>query len=168
MDEQQHQQLIDLLDELKTDPLRRAEFLKEPLKTLAPLIGASTMSSTDLSLSNQVLLATLQNPQLMDELHGLSVQHQSGQIDDAKLTELSAGSLGQNLPVELKQKINQPGLTGTPGLGPVAMANVIAHVDVAVVVTEIAVVHGTYVFNGMTDRSILKLKDVANMLAEGQ
>lgn len=168
MDTRQHKQLTDLIDDLKANPLRRAEFLKEPIKTLAPLVGSSGAASSDLSLANQVLLATLRNAKLMDELRGHSVQHQSGEIDDTKLTQLTADSLSNHLPDEILQKVNHPGMKHGPAAGPLALANVVVHVDVAVIVTEIAVVHGTTFFNGMTDRSMLKLKDFANELAKGQ
>lgn len=104
----------------------------------------------------------------MDELRVHSLEHQSGKIDDAKLTQFTANSLSKHLPVDLLQKVNHPGMKGGPPGGPEALVNVIVHVDVAVIVTEIAVVHGTTFFNGMTDRSILKLKDFANSLAKGQ
>lgn len=167
MDSKQHQELIRLIDDLKTDATRRAAFLQEPVKTLAPVIGTSGATSADLSLSNQVLLAIMRNPQLMDELRDFSAQHDSGQIDDVKLAQLTAGSLSQHLSDDLKKQIHHPGLEA-PGLGPVALANLIAHVDIVVVITEAAVVNSRVVFSGITDPSMVKLKDIANMLAKGQ
>lgn len=164
----QHRELTKLIDELKANPMRRADFLRDPVKALSPMIGPSRASSADLGLSNQVLIATMGNPELMDELRGFSVQHESGEIDEATLTQLTASSLNQHLPNDLKRQLNHPALEDRSGLSSPALANIIVHVDIVVLVTQAAVVNSEVVFNGMADKSAVKLINIANLLAKGR
>jgi hypothetical protein len=79
----------------------------------------------------------------------------------------TAKALAEDLPNDTKKKIGVDWLQNPPGanLAPEMMVNLIAHVDIVVVVTEAAVFNSEAFFNGRYDGGSKELQKIANAIS---
>lgn len=173
MDAERSFKLNALLARVEASPDERARFLARPVEMLTEdLQLKESTKDVDLSLANQLLIATLRNPDAIKALSESSKRHQAGEIDASMMRSDIAKTLIQHSPPEISEQLAKRwGVNDLPNfqLDPHAMgmANVAVAVDTVVVVTEAAVVNSEYVFSGRDRLSHDQIQRMSNILGGG-
>lgn len=166
-----HKKLLDFIKNVEDSSAARESFIGDPVKTIKAALDLKSEGDHDLSVANQVLLSVLSNKPLLHDLRDHSIKFDKKEINLDQLRASSAKSLIENLPTELKKKVNQHWITaqGSEIPSPVAMANIIVAVDTVAVLTEAAVIHSEVFFSATGDvgPGTGELQKLANVIAQG-
>jgi hypothetical protein len=165
MDSSIRNKLLQLIDHVENSERVRSDFLSNPLNVINSTLGLNlNTSGADLSLGNQILLHIIKDKATQTALQQEISGYKAGQYDRSELKTRLSDTLTKLLPVDLSTRVTA-GFGG--GGGPIALANLIVHVDTVVLITEAAVIHSEYAFSGDVAASQYDIKALANAIAGG-
>lgn len=165
MDSSIRNRLLQFIDHVENSERVRSDFIADPLNVINSSLGLNiNTTGADLSLGNQILLHIIKDKATQTALQQQISAYKNGQFDRSELKARLSDTLTKFLPVDLSNKVSA---AFTGGQGPIALANLIVHVDTVVLITEAAVIHSEYAFSGDVAASQYDIKALANAIAGG-
>lgn len=163
------------LDGIENNADLKQRFLSRPLVTVSEALELpDDADQLDSDLANEVVLSVLRSPEKIALLHQVAAREAKGELDERSAKRETALLILEDAPDDLRDRLSA--LWGnqnpqeTSFNPPVAIANLIVHVDVALVVTKAAILHEDVAFSGTIQDTLstTHLQRVANAIARGR